>query len=532
MNDDLKALEGLLEEIASSSDDQGQTATEPPADSNSENATTSDTSPSLQEADDDEKVYVFLSYLNDDAAIADVVQQELMGVSERVSVFKAHDDMRLAANWRQDLHNEIRKASFFLMLYTDPDKDWQWPIFEATTFENVHLTNPKDGENVDAQKFRLCCLHDTKYRPRPLEEFQSYQVTMFDKPSGDHDANSKLEQKAFYERSPLFNFFKKFIEYPNEPLRDLETFRENLLGSVQNVAEAFHRNRLNNVIREEYYPARIELTLGRLSDQQSIRQAVQSASVFLGPVAERLFGLKKENLSWVDFRQHFVKDNNGREPLWMSQMEEALSVAYDENIPDANTAVLYSRFSKRFYRPILSRQLFYLGGGRKFIIVLVEEPPIDFSDQSQMGLLLAGLILGSRFRFQFVDLLPQQLKEQESEEDLDDLLRSIGRRIDWFETEAAMHGLMDREALVNCYSNGDQEMIEDLYTKWDDVREQIFAAIQSWTDRAADFDTTKKKLSNLIGSELLRLNKDFMLATGKRYQELVAENFGERKRNI
>ncbi len=524
MLDDLKSLEEFLESVEKTGGDQVEVNPAPPK--NTAEETEDDGEAVGAEATKDGgKIHVFLSYLSDDAAIADVVQQELMSISERVSVFKAHDDLRLAANWRRQLLEEIGKASFFLMINTDPEKDWQWPIFEATTFENMHLTGVKSGKQGEPETYRLCCLHDTESRPRPLEEFQSYQVTMFDSKSVGQDKNFDLEQKAFYERASLFNFLKKFIEYPEEPLRDLESFRDNLLASVRKIAEAFHGNRLHNVIREDYYPARIELSVAPESADRSVKQSIEEAGVFLGPIAERLFGLKKEELNWLEFKQHLIDENQGQEPLWISQVEEALTTAYGENIPEANTAVLYSRFSKRFYRPTLSRQLFYLGGGRRFIVVLVEEPPIDFNDQSQMGLLLAGLILGSRFRFQFIDPIPEQLNEHESEEDFSSLVRSINRRIQSIETEAAMHGLLDRDALVECYSDVDRDKISDLYDKWEKVRGELFGTIANWKENGTAFEETKESLRELVGQELLQLNRDFMKLTAKRYAELVSAKF-------
>ena len=74
--------------------------------------------------------------------------------------------------WAAQIWDNLKKADWLLLLYTDPSEEWDWCLFEAGFFAGC--TTEKEG--------RLVCLHTTDVPPpMPLQGWQSVSITEEDK---------------------------------------------------------------------------------------------------------------------------------------------------------------------------------------------------------------------------------------------------------------------------------------------------------------------------------------------------------------
>ncbi len=479
-----------------------------------------------------QRTRVFLSYRSTDEKIARAVKQELESLDDRIDVFAAYDDLRRGGRWKQQLMEELKAASWFILIYTDPEMDWQWPIYEATTFEALHA-----GQSGGDQ--RLCCLHDTDARPKPLSEYQANRISLFQREQGDDEEVTELKKERFYEESAIFRFLRDFIQYPADaPLTsDIRRYEPRLVEAAHAISDSFVKNRQDSVTHSTYYPARIEITFrperlkangnGTIARGTSMAQA----SVFLGPIAQSIFRLANTgDLPWEEFRRNLSDEAQGQSLLWLEQLEEALLLAADGRRPDPVMATFYSVSNRRFYRPLLTRQEYYLSGKRTFYVLLVEQPPADFSQHEEQGILLAGLILGSRFRFEFIDRRVEQLKGELDDEDFRSLCANIKSQILAIESEAAQHGLLDRESLIQCFPRSDQETVSGWYEKWGAVREEVFAALDDEDAAVARQPQVTAQLLELLDDKLRAINVGFMRMGSQRYGELVHDAFKPKRR--
>ena len=481
-----------------------------------EAAPTNGAEPDDQEDNLNTPVRVFLSYRSEDEKIAQVIKEELESLHERVEVFAAVDDLRTGAPWRLRLHEEIKKSSWFILLYTDAKKDWQWPIYEATTFEAVHAGRA-------ASDRRLCCLHDTDERPKPLNDFQSRKIDSFiPNPDDDDDVHSLVREK-FYQDTPVFRFLKDFISYPegNPIARNNQRLTRRLVDMAEHICETFKKNRQDTKIREFYYPAWIDVTFDWTKNHGKSGM-LEDAVVSLGPIAERIFKIRQiEEMKWPKFRDRFGEQADGDRPMWIRQLEDALLSAARGAEPDAITALMYSTWTRRFYRPLLTRQEHYLSGKRKFYVVLVEQPPSDFGQHEELGTLLAAIIYGSRFRFEFIDRRLKDLYAKDWAEEFVDLCTNIGSQIVAIEAESAQHGLLDQDALIGCFDNADRERVIGWYRQWHDIRKNLFAAIDRAKSEPKAHGDTRNLLIHMLEHDLRTINSQFMRVASSRYERLV-----------
>ena len=141
--------------------------------------------------------------------VATTVKEQIQGLTDGVDIFIAEDDIRAGRNYKTEIRNKLKSSEWLIMIYTGEGKDWEWPTFEAANFLGVHDYQ----ETYDA---RLCCLHDTDQRPKPLSEFQSYKCSAFPRNPEDSDDTHKLKEIEYYKTSPSYKFLVNLLSYPEK----------------------------------------------------------------------------------------------------------------------------------------------------------------------------------------------------------------------------------------------------------------------------------------------------------------------------
>jgi hypothetical protein len=111
-------------------------------------------------------IRVFISYKREDQAIADAVKRALEtiggdnalnpAVPGRIRCF-FDQDINHGENWKKRIDQELKRANWFLLIYTGNEKNYEMCTWEASRFEVMH-----DAELRKKQtEIRICCLHDT-----------------------------------------------------------------------------------------------------------------------------------------------------------------------------------------------------------------------------------------------------------------------------------------------------------------------------------------------------------------------------------
>lgn len=470
-----------------------------------------------------EKVKIFLSYLTEDVKIAEVLQRELQALSERIEVFVAFDALRAGDDWKRQLGQELEDADWFVLIYTDPRKNWDWPIHEATTFE---ASKNRD----EAHDRRLCCLHDTDDRPSPLSQYQSHKVDMFVADLVDDEEATRLKRDDFYKNSRLYSFLTELCQWPaSNPIKtDLARSRDQLLAACDNVAEAFKNNRSDAIRDENYYPPRMELVVRPISDGATAAEVARDGKVKFGPIAERLFGIRRpENMEirWHEFKDTFTEMNEGVLPPWFLQLEESIIDALNGKEPRPIRFLMYSAFTNSFYRPIVTRQKYYLSGRRKIHIIFSVQSTLDFQAHEEHGIILATLIFGSRFRFDILEPFINKLDKMADEVDLIDTVLEVKTQLEIIEGDAAQQGLTDPKAVSRIFRGRAKTTIEGLFDDWQNIRQEVFEITSQSNEMNFDAAEARKKLLKIFKEALIPLNDKFMDLASNRYRSLVEARF-------
>jgi hypothetical protein len=146
---------------------------------------------------------MFLSYKEQDGDAVDAAKDELLSFANDYlrlkpcqtpegtgcfSVFLARDRQSIddGTPWRDEIAARLRACDVFLLLFTTPNTDWAWCLYEAGLFAGgqVKADQPpgagppvNTGQPADLDR-RLLCLHtDRGPRPGPLSHLQATAAT-------------------------------------------------------------------------------------------------------------------------------------------------------------------------------------------------------------------------------------------------------------------------------------------------------------------------------------------------------------------
>ncbi len=118
---------------------------------------------------------IFLSHkAEQDQGSAERVKEALERLEPRgkskISVFVSTSDIAAADNWPRKIRQELKAADLLLLLYTDPNFDWAWCMFEAGLYEDL--------DNDPAEDNPITFLyHKRATPPSQLRENQGVRAT-------------------------------------------------------------------------------------------------------------------------------------------------------------------------------------------------------------------------------------------------------------------------------------------------------------------------------------------------------------------
>jgi len=146
------------------------------------------------------KIKIFLSHRHEDFDTALRIKEILDSVTGAAEVFLSENIVR-GADWRIEVKKQLATTDFLLLLYTDPDANWDWCFYEAGLFEDLkrhyspaHLSGADEDE-----RFRtICLLSHAVDVPGPMQNFQSTVAN-----PRDPSAVKQLLLQIFVRQDPI-----------------------------------------------------------------------------------------------------------------------------------------------------------------------------------------------------------------------------------------------------------------------------------------------------------------------------------------
>src|SRR5215469_15476440 len=118
-------------------------------------------------ADPNGKYSVFFSHKVNDSGVTKSLKKLLDSHTENV-VFHISEEIEKGAAWREAIVELLTRANFLVLVFTDPDEDWGWCLYESGFFDALSQIPASSSTR------RIWCLHNASTTPpSPIGDLQS-----------------------------------------------------------------------------------------------------------------------------------------------------------------------------------------------------------------------------------------------------------------------------------------------------------------------------------------------------------------------
>lgn len=302
-----------------------------------------------------------------------------------------------------------------------------------------------------------------------------------------------------FEATDAFKLFANIIEHSGEsPLRNLgdDDVRSLLREQARRLIRAFVEMQLETRLPEIVLQPRISFRLPPLVDRSS-RSILTDAIAVSGynSSLKDIFAIAGTETTWGGIKSR-VKEADGNDPLWVTDIEEASFNVAQDFIPEQPDGLCHSVTDGKFYRVLFARYEPYKSGARSCYILFIPSRPRQFDLKKRSSLLLSALILSIRFRQRIIPFA-EAIRSAQPSEKAGSLL-SFERTLHQVETEAVEFGLSkptaeeDEHPLLQVIRSGtDKDFMADCIKSWEKGRGTIATAITRIRTSNSDTDRTK-----------------------------------------
>jgi hypothetical protein len=410
---------------------------------------------------------VFISYAHADREIAKALRKELIEVNrDRVGCFLDSESIPGGEQFEPIISREIRRADWLIVLFTGEQSEYCG--FEIGMFVQMRTGKRK-------RHTKLVCLHDSEGVPTLFRNHQNTRVV-------DPTPGTGTEED-FYVNSPVAKLLREFYEYDGlYPARAdaADTQRKFLVNQSKTISEAFRLARGSDVKWDTSVQPRLEIHVKNFGSLSTAIPDDAELSSINGVFPIFKLQLPQDaRLTWRELREHVLRPLGGITPPWLHRIERDVIDAVQQKTLSSGEATVQG--DKGIFRPILARHSLYHDGSRRFYILFIESLPRLFLGKQQTSILLAGLVLASRFRFAYFEewerMFTSKFGDGVPDADFWMNCTQLVYDIERMEHEAAEFGLLDPNELVAALGHANRATVEEFLKTWRIERNKLFSSI-------------------------------------------------------
>jgi TIR domain len=425
----------------------------------------------------DDKVRVFISHASSDNGIATALYEELTEIDRnRVECFLDTQTIESGKDWTKLLNDALATADWLFCIYTGDQSEFCG--FEIGVFTTVHQSER------DSQDDRLVCLHDVATIPAV---FHSHQNRLVAFPPKTGASGEQFDEAAFYLGSQVAKFLTDFYKYKGlyvardaaASQRQLQT----LIRQTKRITEAFKAARASDIQSDTPTQLGVDIFVSanpsaertRIPDDAEVTGTFQSLGLFglMPPMQNQ----RLPTATWSRVREA-CSTAFRTTALWMERLEKDMVDAANGRALSGLEATLSSK--DKVYRTILARHAIYENGSHKFSVLFVETLPRQFLGKQHTSLILAGLILASRFRFAYFEepeTIATKFGDTLSDQEFATNVWQLDYDLDRWRHEAMEFGLLDPVAFVKAFGDERKAFAEALLKTSSDSRDRLIARL-------------------------------------------------------
>ncbi len=480
----------------------------------------------------------FISYHRNDKIIGEAIYDELSFLASHgqhgrnaLKCFLDTRDIKKGTPWKPAIDDALRHTNWLIVIFTGDQSAYCG--YEIGTFSQVIQQEMGLQENTPLDR-KIVGLHDVNIDRLPVILKETENVFVSDVIAADqNNVVLAAKESATWYKSDVGRFLKEFCEhnrlYSPEDEDNPQKYTNNIALSAKKIANAFALARGTDVKSETPAQVSFELTIkgaGRGAFDKIPDGAIIVGTSLFFKILGLAVSLDLENrlppsITWHKLRA-LLTQSNGKDVPWMHKVEADIVNASNNKDVNGND-VSFRGSDRRIYRPILERHREYMNGDRRFYLMFVETIDRRFTGSPRTSLLLACLILASRWRFMYLENWQETeriFSEDASLETFTVACRQLRYNIDWIERESAELGADNQQAMVEAFGEHRRAQVEQFFHVWDLDKAKLLKSLHM---SSADITAGDQKV---IGKAVL----DFLRSTRKQnveFLELAVRVYGE-----
>jgi hypothetical protein len=423
------------------------------------------------------KVHVFISYAKADNPIATALREEITDINrDRVECFLDSETIASGEGWEKKLEEALETADWLVCVYTGEQSEFCG--YEIGVFTRGKALAKTAGNN------RLVCLHDVANYPAVFRAHQNRYVEL---PPERLPPGATFDETGFYQNSGLAKFFDDFCRYDALYVaRDnSETQRQSqaIIRKAKRITEAFRAARGNDIRADTPTQLGVEVAVSSKAGEPlmaipvdaQVKGTFQSFGLFgLMPPMQ---GEQLPLASWGEVKAACRSPYSAHIP-WVERLERDMLNAANGRALGEPEATFLSK--NKTYRAILFRHILHWDGTCRFGIVFVETLPRQFVGDQNTSLILAGLVVASRFRFAYLeqpDRIAAQFDDTVTDSEFEGNYRQFLYDLERMQQESMELGLLDHTAFVKSFGSSRRGIAESFLAAWKEAREALGAGL-------------------------------------------------------
>lgn len=444
------------------------------------------------------KTGVFISHKSEDAKAAQKLQEllERYAKGKRLVFFRS-EEIAKGDDWWEAIRRALAKSHIMLLLFTDPNQNWGWCLWEAGLF----------SRGKKSRNRRLICLHGSKVSPpMPLKHIQTVRADPTDM---ERFLRQLLTERRLTRRiHPIAPYLRKTKVELETLTREMCALidREALDSRYQGVHFRIRVTNPNN-LREDAIPPDAVVTAENKGNWRLFDRAHRDGG-----------------WSWSELEVEARKNPDVR---WIPELARAMFRARKLLADDRIVATFHERRGSRVFRPILWKTDWQADGSVQFHVLFSEEVTWKLEDlPEKLSPLLTTLRSGTRFRYEMTEKYLRGLPElARASEDapLQEAARDLHRTILDIDAEVGSRGQLDDagENLFAAFDPDEADNVRKLFADWYPTQEKLLKILEDEENVRGHLDEILECLK-----VFRRISMAFMPIAAHRYAAHVEREMG------
>jgi hypothetical protein len=439
---------------------------------------------------------VFFSHKNEDKLVTKHLIELLDENTENVDYFFS-EKIEKGAPWRQEIVKWLDMSSYLVLVFTDPDEDWGWCLYETGFFDALSRY-PNSGTER-----RIYCLHHAAASPpSPIEDLQSIPAIP-----------------------------EKVEEWLEELYKNTNQTKEIFIKKIPDVARKicdFFTVEQKPLYQQKSIGIDVNCSLMKSPDDLPGDTMIEGEERLI----EELFGNYDTRIRWNDIKGQFKKSPNSVDVNMntLKEISRAIWGIYQRDLPRPVQGIIFVGQGPKRYRPIINHAK-ALGKERiNCEVLLIEEVggPLQNVDKP-LGALLTSIRIAVRIRWEIIRPFASTVRRQVRLNGARKLRFDLQTCFNNIFLEAEFRGHFSPEDLLNAFESAeDQEKVDAIMEKFNRIYPDIWKGIgfpnaTETFGEVSDQPMTEDELARLEAGlhELKELNRQFLEIASPRADFLI-----------